>query len=352
MSIQTDSLGLYNNPYALNYQNSTNATNDDFLAQQYFAQQTGQEQPTFQGRQQPQADTFEKSGSGLSTGTKMALFGGLGTGAGVYFFGTNPVQNTRVNLGLIKEYNKSNVNTLYKAAFDELYNEKAKTTFQTLGVKDVEQYNAIKKLAEAKNIDELSDDVKKLLPDNIKTPKDAKDLVDLAKPELDKIKVDKLKKQAEAVIDNNFSIKYGNEQLKSFNNIVNKIKGLKADATQADIEKFFIDNAETFKLKGTEAEIAQKAKAIAQKIGTQENLLKIWENRLETQTYKVNTLIRANEDCIRDLWDDGAKAFKKEAPEELTKAFKNFKWKTSGKWAGIAAAGALVLGCLFGGNNK
>ena len=48
-------MNLYNNPYSNN--------NDDFLAQQYFAQQAGQiqgqtqNQPAFQGYQQPQTTT-------------------------------------------------------------------------------------------------------------------------------------------------------------------------------------------------------------------------------------------------------------------------------------------------------
>lgn len=49
-------------------------------------------------------------------------------------------------------------------------------------------------------------------------------------------------------------------------------------------------------------------------------------------------------------WDDTTKAFKKETPEALTKAFKNFKWNKAAKGGGIAAAAGLVLGLLFGSN--
>ena len=84
-------INAYNNPYLNN--------NDDFLAQQYFAQQAGQiqgqgqtqNQPAFQGYQQPQADTFQKSGSGLTTGLTLGTIAGAGTGAVIYYFVTNPI---------------------------------------------------------------------------------------------------------------------------------------------------------------------------------------------------------------------------------------------------------------------
>ena len=67
--------------------------------------------------------------------------------------------------------------------------------------------------------------------------------------------------------------KNNEEQLKKLEGIKAKIDKLPKDAKVADLEKFFIDNAETFKLKGTEAEIAEKAKKIAAKHGTKEHLL-------------------------------------------------------------------------------
>ena len=103
-------MNLYNNPYSNN--------NDDFLAQQYFAQQAGQiqgqtqNQPAFQGYQQPQTDTFQKSGSGLTTGLTLGTIAGAGTGAGIYYLGTNPIKDGKFNenfLGALDEANYQDV---------------------------------------------------------------------------------------------------------------------------------------------------------------------------------------------------------------------------------------------------
>lgn len=340
-------MNLYNNPYLNN--------NDDFLAQQYFAQQAGQiqgqtqNQPAFQGYQQPQADTFQKSGSGLTTGLTLGTIAGAGTGAGIYYLGTNPIKDGKVNETLIKTTNKEALKNLKTEAFKELYEQKAKATFDTLGVKDLEQYNAIEKLSKATKLEDLPEDTRKLLPDSIKTPKDAKDLVYLAKPELDKIDKTKLMTQAEKAIKT-FSLDHYEEQLKKLEGIKTKIDKLPKDAKVADLEKFFIDNAETFKLKGSEAEIAEKAKKIAAKHGTKEHLLNLYQGRIDAKKEYIKEFKAGLTDGVKEYWDDTAKAFKKEAPEALTKAYKSFKWNKALKGGGIAAAAGLILGSLFGSN--
>ncbi len=340
-------MNLYNNPYLNN--------NDDFLAQQYFAQQAGQiqgqtqNQPAFQGYQQPQADTFQKSGSGLSTGLTLGTIAGAGTGAGIYYLGTNPIKDGKVNETLIKTTNKEAIKNLKTEAFKELYEQKAKATFDILGVKDLEQYNAIEKLSKATKLEDLPEETKKLLPDSIKTPKDAKDLIDLAKPELDKIDKTKLMTQAEKA-SKRFSLDHNEEQLKKLEGIKAKIDKLPKDAKVADLEKFFIDNAETFKLKGTEAEIAEKAKKIAAKHGTKEHLLNLYQGRIDDKKEYIKEFKAGLNDEVKKYWDDTAKAFKKDAPETLTKAYKSFKWNKALKGGGIAAVAGLILGSLFGSN--
>ena len=93
--------GEISNSYGSNQYgyNPYSTTNDDFLAQQYFAQLAQQKQgePVFQGYQQPQADTFQKSGGiGWGTGLTLGSVAGLGTGAGMYFWGSNPIQDGKV----------------------------------------------------------------------------------------------------------------------------------------------------------------------------------------------------------------------------------------------------------------
>ena len=343
-------INAYNNPYLNN--------NDDFLAQQYFAQQAGQiqgqgqtqNQPAFQGYQQPQADTFQKSGSELTTGLTLGTIAGAGTGAGIYYFGTNPIKDGKVDETLLKMTNKEGLNSLKAEAIKELYEQKAKTTFDVLGVTDLDQYNAIKKLAKATKLEDLPEETRKLLPDSIKTPKDAKDLVDLAKPELDKIDAKKLISQVDKFTNNTFSLDNNAEQLKRLEGIKAKIDKLPKDAKVADLEKFFIDNAETFKLKGTEAEIAEKAKKISAKHGTKENLLNLYQGRIDAKKEYIKEFKAKLTDGVKKYWDDTAKAFKKDAPETLTKAYKSFKWNKTLKGGGIVAAAGLVLGCLFGNN--
>ncbi len=341
-------MNLYNNPYLNN--------NEDFLAQQYFAQQAGQiqgqpqNQPAFQGYQQPQADTFQKSDSGLSTGLTLGTIAGAGTGAGIYYLGTNPIKEGKVNETLIKTTNKEALKNLKTEAFKELYEQKAKATFDILGVKDLEQYNAIEKLSKATKLEDLPEDTRKLLPDSIKTPKDAKALVDLAKPELDKIDTKKLLSQVDKFANNKFSIDHNVAQLQKLEGIKAKIDKLPKDAKVADLEKFFIDNAETFKLKGSEAEIAEKAKKIAAKHGTKENLLNLYQGRIDAKKESIEAIKSGIADNVKSSWDDTAKAFKKDAPETLTKAFKSFKWNKALKGGGIAAAAGLILGSLFGSN--
>lgn len=341
-------INAYNNPYLNN--------NDDFLAQQYFAQQAGQvqgqgqNQPAFQGYQQPQADTFQKSGSGLSTGLTLGTIAGAGTGAGIYYLGTNPIKDGKVDETLIKTTNKEAIKNLKAETINALYEQKAKATFDLLGVKNLEQYNAIEKLATATKLEDLPEDTRKLLPDSIKTPKEAKTIVDLAKPELDKIDKTKLAQQAEKEVNNLYSLEHNSAQLKRLEGIKAKIEALPKDAKVADLEKFFIDNAETFKIKGTETEIAAKAKKLAAKHGTKESILNLYQGRIDTKKEYIKNLKTGINDGIKGYWDDTAKAFKNDAPETLTKAFKSFKWNKALKGGGIAAGVGLVLGYLFGNN--
>ena len=342
---------LYNyNPYSAN--------NDDFLAQQYFAQNPQNPQntqnPIFTGAyQQPQADTFQKSGgSGLATGLALGTIAGLGTGAGTYFWGTNPIKDGKVSDDLIKAVNKINTESAAIENFSELYEAKAQPIFDTIGIKNMEQYNAVQKLAKAGKLEDLSDDVKKLLPDSIKSPKDAQAAINLAAPEFEKIDKEKLMKQAVNKAKNELSLEYNNARLENLKNIETKIKTLKKDATKADLEKFFVDNAETFKLKGTNTEIAQKAKKMADKIGTPEQLQKIYEGHIKRRTSNIEALKSSAAENFKANYDESAKALKKEAPEGLKEAFKKFKWNKTLKFGGIAAGAGLVLGWLFGGSGK
>lgn len=341
------------------YNNNLNtaANNDDFLAQQYFTQMPTQGQmqgqPVFQGYQQPQADTFEKSnGSGLGSALKLGAVAGLGTGAGVYFFGTNPIKDGKVDENLIKNINNQSVKNLKLEMAKELYAKKAKATFETLGIKDLEQYNAIKKLANVEKLEDLPEDVRKLLPDTIKTPADAKAAVNLAKPELDKIDIKKIAEQSNKAVNNKYSIEHNANQLKRFEAIKTKIEALPKDAKVEDLKKFFIDNSETFKLKGSREEIAAKAEKIAAKHGTKEHLLNLYQGRIDNKKDYLQSLESRCSDTIKENLDESKKALKEGASKEIKEAFKSFKWNKALKYGGIAAAAGLVIGWLAGGSSS
>ena len=75
-----------------------------------------------------------------------------------------------------------------------------------------------------------------------------------------------------------------------------------------------------------------------------------WENNRHQEFQSWKEFKAELTDGIKKYWDDTAKAFKKDAPETLTKAYKSFKWNKALKGGGIAAGVALVLGYLFGSN--
>lgn len=339
MSTQIDSLGLYNNPYALNYQNNTNAgMNDDFLAQQLFAQQAGvaQTQPAFQGYQQPQSDTFQKSGSsGLSTGLKLATVGGLGTGAGMYFFGTNPVKDGKFNENILKAVD-IDVNEVSKNRALEILHEQKAKIFQNVNIPEGINMENIKTYAETG-----------VAPQELKnaiTQDKAKALYE----EVKKIDLDKIATQArEETIG---------KTLEGSQNKLAKLQAQKAKleslADDANLEKFFKENASTFDIKGDEAAIEAEAKKLAGKYTNKAAAVADFTSKIDAQENFVKTTRESLNSKVAAYYDDATKSLKASAPENIKNAFKNFKWKTAGKWGAIAAGVGLVLGCLFGGSNK
>lgn len=350
-----------NNPYAMNSMMNPYASsmNDDFMAQSAFGpsytqqyQQAANYPTAFQGYQQAQTDEFQKQGGGsaLTPALVTGTIAGGATTAGIYNFATSPIKDGKVDQNLLNILGKQNVEETAVKKFEELYQAKAQKVYDIIGVADTKQYNAVNDLAKVAKLEYLPENTRKLLPASIQTPAEAKAAIDLAKPELEKIDTKKLSKSAAIFANNEHSVEFNQRKIDKLNQILEKVKTLKKDATVADIEKFFVDNAETFKLKGTDAEIKAKASKLAAQIGTQEKLLNRYQHGIDAGKARIAKINLNLEDQFKSHWDESAKAFKKDTPEALTKAYKNFKWNKAGKFGAIAAGAGLLLGYLFGKN--
>ena len=199
-----------------------NAYNDDFYAQQYFknlannpvANTQTSSQPAFQGYQQPQTDTFEKRGSSpLGTGLMLGGTAGLGTGAGIYYLGSNPIKDGKFDDKFIGALDEANYQDVLKAKKEELLTNAKKPILDKYKIKDEKTLEAIKKFVEAEDRTKLPKEVLDLVPDDMKVnPKDAKIRLDLAAKEIAEIKADDITKEAEKLASKE-TLKYKNQHL-------------------------------------------------------------------------------------------------------------------------------------------
>ena len=340
MSTSIDSLGLYNNnPYGLYNPYSTGAVNDDFIAQQMFQNynQNSGTQTSFQGLQQPQADTFEKSGSGLSTGLKLGAVAGVGTGAGMYFFGTNPVQDGKFNDDILKAVD-IDVEKVSKQKAEQLFANKKAEIFQKAGVTLPEGINS-------ENIKAYAETGK--APAELKTAMTQEQAKAIHK-ELTEIDLKEIGKKAyNETIEQTFQGR--KDKLANLQSQRAKIEAL---ADDADLEKFFKENPKTFGIEGDEKAIEAEAKRLAAKYKNKAGAVADYTTQISNQEALVKSTRETLNSKVSAYYDDATKSLKASAPENIQKAFKNFKWKSAGKWAAIAAGAGLVLGWMFGGNNK
>lgn len=342
---------------ALDSINNYGSAYDDFYAQQYFAKANQQPQqpqapqnPAFTGYyQQPGADTFQKSGSApLSTGLALGAVAGGATGAGTYFWGSNPIKDGKVDESLLGTLDETAYQDALKGKKEELLTNAKQTVLDKYKIKDEKQLEAIKKFVAAEDKSKLPKEVTDLIPDDMKSnPKAAKIRSEAAIKEIGEIKVDDITSQAEKLVSKD-TLKFKAQELTDLKAFEGKITGLADDIKPAELEKFIKDNAKSFGITGDEKAIEAEAKKLAAK-GKAE-LLTSHKARITNAESAVNTVREGLGKKFAAYWDDGAKALKKDTPEALTKAFKNFKWNKALKGGGIAAAAGLVLGLLFGNN--
>ena len=329
---------LYNyNPYSVN--------NDDFLAQQYFTQAAQQqkqvENPAFTGYQQPKTDTFEKQGgSGLGTGLTLGAVGGLGTGAGMYFWGTNPVKDGKVADDILKTIDAGNTKQVALDKAKELFALKKQEILKNAGVPEgvtLKTLKAYTKSGMPSAFPKLHGTI---------TQEQAKAIYKAAKKEIKDINVEEIAKEAQKFAKEE-TLQFKQEKLSSLQQQKIKLEALKDDA---DLEKFFKENAKTFGIDGDEKAIESEAKKLAAKYKNKAGAIADYTTKISNQEATVKSTRDALNGKVMSYYDDTAKALKKDAPEAITKAFKNFKWNKALKGGGIAAAAGLVLGYLFGNN--
>lgn len=348
------------NPYAMGMMNPyASSMNDDFMAQTAFGNGFAQQQAAgypsafqgYQGLQQPTTDEFQKQegGSSLVPALATGVVAGGATAAGIYKWGSNPIKDGKVDQNLINAFNKETVKKAKAANFESLYNAEAQKVYDAIGIKDTKQYEAIKKLSTVGTLNDLPSEIRSQLPATIQTPQDAKAAVDSVTPELNKIDKEALERIANGRA-NQGSLELHQRNLKKYEALQEKIKGLKDGATEEDLTKFFKENEKSFGIKGTDVQKTEKARRLAQRYQTKDALLEHIKGRIEHKQARINALNLNLESQFKSHWNEAENVFKKDTPEALTKAYKNFKISKAGKWGAIALGAGAVLGLLFGKN--
>ena len=334
---------LYNT--GLYGQNLYSTNNNDFLAQQYFAQQTGQGQyqPAFQGYQQPQTDTFQKSsGSGFGTGLTLGTVAGLGTSAGVYFLGTNPIKDGQFNDDILKNVERNNLQQARINKATELLSAKKQEILKKAGAPDGVSLKTLKAYAKTG----IPSSFPKL--HGILTQEQAAKIYKAAKKEIKNIDLQKLANEAVKLADQD-TLEAKQKKLSNLKQQKVKLEGL---ADDAELEKFFKDNAKSFGIEGDEKAIETEAQKLAAKYKNKAGAIADYTTQISNQEAIVQTTKNSLNSKVALYYDEATKSLKANTPDNIKSAFKNFKWKNAGKWGAIAAGAGLVLGWLFGGTNK
>lgn len=360
MQMPVDSLYNYN-PYAMQMPNA--GLNNDFMYNatntQGSQEQLALQQALLQGGnlQQTQGDTFQREGSSssLNTGLKLAGVGGIGAGAGTYFFGDklglNMVKDGKFSDDILKAYQKTPKEVALTNALEESARLR-KGIIENNGFTS-ENYEAVKKYVSTSPAERINlpKEVTDLVPANVKqNPEMFKTQLFDAEQAISRINAEEITKNAlKQAQQGNLSY-----QIDNLSNLAKRkalLEGLANDATPAQIEELVKANPKVFGIEKTAVEeIANEAKTIAQQYGTKANAVNeatALVTNAENSVKNIRTTLNAQ---VASHWDDTAKAFRADAPEVLKNATKNFKWSNAGKWGAIVAGIGLALGCIFGGD--
>ena len=352
-----DSIGL-NNPMAAMYaQQQTPHLNDDFMSKAYGIDQTAQTpQTAFTGNLtgQPNMDCYQGSSS-LGNALKYGIAGGLGAGAGAYFFGGEklemlPFKNGQFNDKILKTL-EGDIKELADTKAKELFATKKTDILTSYHFKDTKEFEAIEKYVLAEDTTKLPKEVTDLVPDNIKNEPsqfaDAKIRVAQARLDIDSSKK-RIAQDAFAEVKANH-LGYQQDKLINLQKRESLLNGLAKDADKAKYEELIKSNPKAFGIEATEkTAIEAKAKDIAASFTDKESSLNSLKETIKTQKDKVAEARKYVNGKYASYWDDSAKALTEGAPENLTKAVKNFKLTKAGKWGAIAAGALAVVSFILG----
>lgn len=346
-----DSTSLYN-PYALNYGlNAQSGLSDDFMWNAYLAnsqKQSGTQTPTFQGSNlsgQPSTDCYQSSGSSaLTDGLKLGVVGGLGTAAGMYYFGgekagMNIYQDGKYQDAFLKTLEDENVvakgvKRVKDAKIKKLFGEEL----------TAEQYKALEKFAKGES-----------WPKGIERPSIISDPAfdEIARPNI-KTKIEKISKingeKLAKHIAKTETLEGSVSRLNTLNARHARLTALPTDITTEKLAEHLEANAKFYGIEGAD-EAATKARAQKLAGAGRDKLIKGNERLISRQKSVVENVRQALSDKMVGNYDPVKNKLIEGANENIAKSVKNFKFTKAGKYGLIAAGVGLVLGWMFGGKS-
>lgn len=292
-------------------------------------------------------DQFEKSSGGSGFGTLItsaALGGAAGAATGFTLLG-NPVEKTKDGLKVKDAFWKTYDKATYDALLQTEINCAKAEALSEFGVNTI-QYDAVEKLAKAKNLESLSEEVRKALPENIQTPEAAKELVAKAEPKLQAIDVAKITENVDEAFKQN-SVQRASDRVKNFTTLEERIKTLKPDATKDEIKALLEENKSLLGIKD-EAKLAKHLEFFGEL--NQQELLEEIQNIKATNAERV---AKHTENVLKNVEKESGK-LAEGAEKEMTKLFGKFKMaqlQKYGIWGAVAGA-TLGLFSLLGGKDN
>ena len=284
-------------------------------------------------------DQFERSsGSGLGTlVTSAALGGAAGAATGFTLLG-NPIEKgkdgeLKVKEAFWKTYDKATYDTMLQTEINAAKAE-ALSEFNVTP----SQYEAVEKLAKAKDLESL--------PEEIQTPEAAKELVAKAEPKIQAIDMKKITEEVDKAFKHE-SVQRAADRVKNFTTLEERIKALKPDATKDEIKAFLEENKSLLGIKD-EAKLAKELERLGE--CNQKELLEFCDM---VQDANKTTLAKHTENVLKNVEKESGKLVEG-AEKGITKLFGKFKiaqLQKYGIWgAGIGATLGLIS--LLGGKDK